>query len=132
MRGHGSARGIPLRRTTDGGGVAVRAEPVFLPSRGEEKSVAKATWMGKVIAQSDRCAEVEGNQYFPAESVRQEYLRASDTHTECPWKGTASYYHLEVDGMRNADAAWYYPEPKPAAQHIRGYIAFWKGVHVEA
>jgi len=93
--------------------------------------VARAMWMGKVIAESDRCVLVEGNQYFPAESVRQEFLRPSSTHTVCSWKGTASYYHLEVDGMRNADAAWYYPEPKPAAEEIRGRIAFWNGVRVE-
>lgn len=94
--------------------------------------MAKATWMGKVIAQSDRCVEVEGNQYFPADSVRREFLRPSETHSECPWKGTASYYHLEVDGARNEDAAWYYPAPKPAAQQIQGHVAFWKGVAVEA
>jgi len=93
--------------------------------------VARAMWMGKVIAESDRCVLVEGNRYFPAESVRQEFLRPSATHTVCPWKGTASYYHLEVDGTRNADAAWYYPEPKPAAEEIRGHIAFWNGVRVE-
>jgi uncharacterized protein (DUF427 family) len=93
--------------------------------------VAKAMWMGKVIAQSDACVVVEGNQYFPPDSVRSEFLRPSETHTECPWKGTASYYHLEVDGMRNQDAVWYYPEPKPAAKEIQGRIAFWKGVHVE-
>jgi len=93
--------------------------------------VAKAVWMGKVIAQSDHCVVVEGNQYFPADSVRPEFLRPSQTHTVCPWKGTASYYHLEVDGMRNDDAAWFYLEPKPAAEEIRGRVAFWKGVHVE-
>ncbi|HUK54559.1 MAG TPA: DUF427 domain-containing protein [Candidatus Binatia bacterium] len=93
--------------------------------------MAKAVWMGKVIAQSDHCVVVEGNQYFPADSVRPEFLRPSQTHTVCPWKGTASYYHLEVDGMRNDDAAWFYLEPKPAAEEIRGRVAFWKGVHVE-
>jgi uncharacterized protein (DUF427 family) len=93
--------------------------------------MARALWMGKVLAESGQCVELEGNQYFPADSVRQEFLRPSDTHSECPWKGTASYYHLEVDGMRNPDAAWYYPQPKPAAQQIQGRIAFWKGVSVE-
>jgi uncharacterized protein (DUF427 family) len=89
-------------------------------------------WMGEVLAESDRCVVVEGNQYFPEDSVRREFLRPSATQTVCPWKGTASYYHVEVRGMRNPDAAWYYPEPKPAAREIQGRIAFWKGVHVES
>ena len=92
----------------------------------------KAIWAGKVIAESDACAVVEGNQYFPAEAVKKEFLKPSNHTTVCPWKGTASYYHIEVNGLRNDDAAWYYADPKPAAEEIRGRIAFWKGVRVEA
>jgi len=92
----------------------------------------KATWNGATIAEaSDNEIElVEGNVYFPADAVRREYLRPSDTHTVCGWKGTASYYHLAVNGEVNHDAAWYYPEPKEAARNIAGRIAFWKGVQV--
>jgi uncharacterized protein (DUF427 family) len=93
--------------------------------------MARAQWNGAVIAESGDTVVVEGNHYFPRESVRREYLRESDHHTVCPWKGTASYYHLEVEGKRNPDAAWYYPEPKDAAREIAGRIAFWKGVTVE-
>ncbi|AIZ45810.1 hypothetical protein QR90_13135 [Deinococcus radiopugnans] len=92
----------------------------------------KATWNGTVIAQSDDTVVVEGNHYFPADSVKSEYLRPSDTHSVCPWKGTASYHTLEVDGQRNPDAVWYYPQPKDAAQQIRDRVAFWKGVEVTA
>lgn len=92
----------------------------------------KAIWNGATLAESDRTVIVEGNQYFPAASVRAEYLRPSETHTVCPWKGTASYYSIEVDGQRNPDAAWFYPDPKPAAAQIKDYVAFWKGVRVEA
>lgn len=91
----------------------------------------KATWNGQIIAQSSDTVVVEGNHYFPLESVRQEFLRPSDTHTVCPWKGTASYSTLEVGGERNPDAAWFYPEPKDAARQIRGRVAFWKGVQVQ-
>ncbi|KAM3098569.1 DUF427 domain-containing protein [Phormidesmis sp. 146-35] len=91
----------------------------------------KATWNGTVIAESDRCEVVEGNQYFPADSIKREYFKDSSTHTTCPWKGVASYYTVEVDGQENKDAAWYYPTPKDAAKNITGYIAFWKGVKVE-
>jgi len=94
--------------------------------------VAKATWNSAVLAESDRTVVVEGNQYFPPDSVRAEYLRPSATHTICSWKGTASYHDVEVNGQRNPDAAWYYADPKPAAAQIKGYIAFWKGVKVEA
>lgn len=94
--------------------------------------MAKATWNGEVIAQSDKTVMVEGNHYFPPESVQQEFLKPSETHTKCPWKGTASYYSVEVDGQRNADAAWFYPDPFPAAKQLKDHIAFWKGVHVEA
>jgi uncharacterized protein (DUF427 family) len=91
----------------------------------------KAMWNGTVIAASDHCVVVEGNQYFPADSVRREHLRDSDTHTVCSWKGTASYYDVVVGGKINKDAAWYYPEPKEAAAQIRDHIAFWRGVMVE-
>jgi uncharacterized protein (DUF427 family) len=90
-----------------------------------------ASWNGAVIATSDKCEIVEGNKYFPPESVKREFLRASDTHTVCPWKGTCSYYDVVVDGKLNKDAAWYYPETKPAANNIKGYLAFWKGVKVD-
>lgn len=89
-----------------------------------------ATWNGTVIAESEDTVVVEGNHYFPRESVRTELLRDSSTHTICPWKGTASYYSIEVDGQVNADAAWYYPEPKDAAKQIVDRLAFWKGVDV--
>jgi uncharacterized protein (DUF427 family) len=92
----------------------------------------KAYWSGKLIADSDACVVVEGNQYFPLESVKQEYLKPSAHTTICPWKGTAHYYSLEVDGSKNENAAWYYPEPSEAAKQIRGRLAFWKGVRVEA
>ena len=93
----------------------------------------KAIWNGAVIAEApqDAVEIVEGNVYFPADSVRKEYLQPSDTHTVCGWKGTASYYHLAVNGETNRDAAWYYPAPKAAARNITGRIAFWKGVQVE-
>jgi uncharacterized protein (DUF427 family) len=91
----------------------------------------RAVWNGAVVAESDRCEIVEGNHYFPPDAVRRELLRDSPTHTVCGWKGTASYYDIVVDGQVNKDAAWYYPETKPAAGNIRGYIAFWRGVKVE-
>jgi uncharacterized protein (DUF427 family) len=93
--------------------------------------MAKAIWNGAVLAESDRTVAVEGNQYFPRNSVHTEYLRPSETHTVCPWKGTASYNDVEVNGQRNADAAWFYADPKPAAAQIKDHIAFWKGVRVE-
>ena len=92
--------------------------------------MAIATWNGTVIAESDDTVVVENNHYFPRSSVRPDVLRPSDTHTVCPWKGTASYYSLEVDGQVNTDAAWYYPEPKDAAAEITDRIAFWRGVEV--
>ena len=97
----------------------------------EKAQMAKATWGGKTIAESKATVEVEGNQYFPAEAVGKNFLKPSEHTTICPWKGTAHYYHVEVDGMRNDNAAWYYPEPKPAAAEIKDLIAFWKGVRVE-
>jgi uncharacterized protein (DUF427 family) len=91
----------------------------------------RAIWNGAVLAESDDTLVVEGNHYFPPESLRREHLKPSDTHTVCGWKGTASYYHVEVDGKRNPDAAWYYPDPQPAAENIADRVAFWKGVRVE-
>lgn len=91
----------------------------------------KAIWQDKVIAQSEHCEVVEGNRYFPPAAVHPEFLRPSETHTVCPWKGTASYYDVVVGEAVNKDAAWYYPEPKPAAANIKGHVAFWKGVKVE-
>lgn len=93
--------------------------------------MARATWNGAVLAESDRYETVEGNVYFPPEAVNREYLRESSTHTVCPWKGVASYYTVRVDGAENPDAAWYYPDPRDAARNIRGHVAFWKGVQVE-
>jgi uncharacterized protein (DUF427 family) len=93
--------------------------------------MARAIWNGAVLAESNKTLVVEGNQYFPPDSVRAEYFKPSTTHTNCPWKGTASYYHVEVKGQVNKDAAWYYPTPLDAAKHIAGYVAFWKGVQVE-
>ena len=92
--------------------------------------MTQATWNGAVIAASDQCETVEGNKYFPPDAVKKELLRESDTHTACPWKGTASYYDVVVEGKVNIDAAWYYPDTKPAANNIKGYIAFWKGVEI--
>ena len=93
--------------------------------------MAKATWNGAVIAESDVYEVVEGNVYFPPDAVRADHLRPSETHTVCGWKGTASYYTVVVDGQENVDAAWYYPEPRDAAKNIAGHVAFWKGVVVE-
>ena len=90
----------------------------------------KAIWNGEVIAESGDTVVVEGNHYFPLESVRQEYLTASELTSTCPWKGTAGYYSLSVNGEVNANAAWFYDEPKEAAANIRGRVAFWKGVEV--
>ena len=92
--------------------------------------MAKAMWEGAVLAESGATVEVEGNQYFPPDAIHKEYFKPSDAHTVCPWKGTASYYDVEVNGKRNAGAAWFYPEPKDAAKQIKGYVAFWKGVKV--
>jgi uncharacterized protein (DUF427 family) len=89
-----------------------------------------ATWNGETIAESDDTKVVEGNHYFPPESVRQDFLSASPTTSVCPWKGTASYYSLTVDGKENTDAAWYYPAPKDAAAEIKDHVAFWRGVEI--
>jgi len=93
--------------------------------------VAKAIWNGAVLAESDTYETVEGNIYFPADAIHREYFQPSDTTTVCSWKGTANYYTIVVDGNTNADAAWYYADPKPAADNIKGKIAFWRGVQVE-
>lgn len=91
----------------------------------------KAVWNGKVIADSEDTIIVEGNHYFPRSSLKSGYLQPSQSHSACPWKGVASYYDVVVDGKVNRDAAWYYPEPKPAAERIRDRVAFWHGVTVE-
>lgn len=90
----------------------------------------KAVWNGHVVAESDDIVTVENNAYFPADSVRREFIRPSEHHTHCPWKGEASYYSLEVEGKSNPDSVWYYPDPKPAASQVRDRVAFWKGVQV--
>ena len=91
----------------------------------------RATWKGEVLAESDETVVVEGNHYFPADSIKRERFRESETHTVCPWKGTASYYDVVVGGEVNKDAAWFYPEPKDAAREIKDRVAFWRGVKVE-
>ena len=90
----------------------------------------KAVWNGVTLAESDETIVIEGNHYFPSESVHREYFADSATHTTCSWKGEASYYHVVVEGKENPDAAWFYPNPKDAASQIKGYVAFWKGVKV--
>jgi len=91
----------------------------------------KALWNGATLAESDDTVVIEGNHYFPASSINRSHFRPSDTHTTCPWKGEASYYDISVDGKINRDGAWYYPEPKEAAAHIKDRVAFWKGVVLE-
>lgn len=103
----------------------------YLTIKRVEAQAMKAHWNGVVLAESDRGEVVEGNYYFPPDAVNREYLRESPSHTTCFWKGRASYHNVVVDGHVNADAAWYYPDPSDAAQAIRGYVAFWKGVRVE-
>jgi uncharacterized protein (DUF427 family) len=93
--------------------------------------MAKALWNNKVLAESSKTAEVEGNQYFPPEDVNKDYLEESDHRSTCPWKGEAHYFHVVVDGEKNENAAWSYPQPKEKAVHITGHFAFWKGVTVE-
>lgn len=90
----------------------------------------KAIWNNTILAESDNTRVVENNHYFPHDSVNKEYFKHSDTHSTCPWKGKASYYHIEVDNEINKDAAWYYPKASPAAKNIENYVAFWKGVEV--
>ena len=90
----------------------------------------RAIWNGKVIAESDETIVVEGNHYFPEDSIKKEFFSASETHTVCGWKGTASYYDVVVDSETNKDAAWFYPDAKPEAKNIENYVAFWKGVEI--
>ena len=92
----------------------------------------KAIWNGVVVAASDDAVVVEGNHYFPAATLKREFIVPSDTHSTCHWKGEASYYSLNVNGRTNSDAVWYYPDPKPAAKEVKDRVAFWKGVKVEA
>jgi uncharacterized protein (DUF427 family) len=92
----------------------------------------RAYWNAALLAESSATRVVEGNHYFPPDSIRREHFRDSQTHTVCGWKGTASYYDVVVDGRVNRDAAWYYPTPLPAAKDIAGYVAFWKGVEIQA
>ena len=120
---------------TAGRGASASANVYRLTTQegGEEgyQSMAKAVWNGKVVAESDKVETVEGNLYFPESSVKREYLRPSSTTSTCPWKGQARYYTLFIDGQENQDAAWYYPDPKPAARNIKNHIAFWRGVEIE-
>jgi uncharacterized protein (DUF427 family) len=97
----------------------------------KELAMPRAMWNGVVLAENPLTEQVEGNHYFSPASIHAEFFRPSETHSVCGWKGTASYYDIVVDGKVNKDAAWYYPEPLPAASNIKGYIAFWKGVQIE-
>jgi uncharacterized protein (DUF427 family) len=90
----------------------------------------KATWNGATLAESDKCVQLEGNQYFPADAIKREHFTPSSHTSVCPWKGTAHYYNVVVNGQTNANAAWYYPDPSAAAAEIKGRVAFWKGVEV--
>ena len=123
--------------TVPGRGGAARAtfpsaaRSIFANAILRERSEMKAIWNGTVLAESDQTKVVEGNHYFPPDSIKSDHFKPSDTHTVCSWKGTASYYSVEVDGSRNPDAAWYYPAPKDAAGEIKDYVAFWKGVEVK-
>ena len=92
----------------------------------------KAIWNGEIIAESDETVVVEGNHYFPPDSVKKEHLEETETHSVCSWKGTASYYTVNVNGEKNIDAAWYYPAPKESAENILDHVAFWKGVEIVA
>ncbi len=94
--------------------------------------MARAIWNGQVVAESDTYETVEGNVYFPADAIKREFFKPSTTHSTCHWKGLASYYTLVIDGKENRDAAWYYPEPSAAAANIKGHVAFWNGVEIEA
>ena len=96
------------------------------------KIMAKATWNETVLAQSDDTVVIDGNHYFPPESINKQYFQESNTHSICPWKDTANYYDMEVNGQINKDAAWFYPNAKEKAKHFEGYVAFWRGVQVEA
>jgi uncharacterized protein (DUF427 family) len=110
-----------------------RASAALLVAEGAQtgSTMARAIWNGRVVAESETTETVEGNVYFPEASLRREYFRSSSTTSTCPWKGQARYMSLLIDGQDNPDAAWYYPDPKPAARKIRGFVAFWRGVEVE-
>jgi uncharacterized protein (DUF427 family) len=103
---------------------------IFKNDPNQEATMVQAKWNGKVVAQSDRTIVVEGNHYFPPDAINEEFFQESSRHTICPWKGSASYYDLKVEGKVNPAAAWYYPHPKAAAREIEVYIAFWNGVEV--
>ena len=90
----------------------------------------KAIWNNQIIAESDNTIVVENNHYFPPESINRDYIKSSEKHSTCPWKGQASYYSLEVDGEVNTDAAWYYVQPSEKAAQIKDHVAFWKGVEI--
>ncbi|MCK4751079.1 MAG: DUF427 domain-containing protein [Bacteroidales bacterium] len=90
----------------------------------------KALWNGRVLAESNDTVIIEGNHYFPADSINSDYFKPSDTHTVCHWKGTASYYTIDVEGIRNQDAAWFYPDPSELASGIKDHVAFWRGVEI--
>ena len=122
---------VPERGTRAPATFPAAARSIFANAIQRERSDMKAIWNGVVLAESDQTKVVEGNHYFPPDSIKSAHFKTSDTHTVCPWKGTASYYSLEVNGARNADAAWFYPAPKDAAEEIAGYVAFWKGVEVK-
>lgn len=96
----------------------------------EEPSKMKAIWNGKIVAESDNTIIVEGNQYFPPDSIKKEYFSETNKHTTCPWKGQASYFDVNVDSQTNHNAAWYYPGPKDAARQIKDFVAFWNGVEI--
>lgn len=91
----------------------------------------KAIWNGHVIAESDKTINIEGNEYFPPDSINSDYFQKNDFHTICPWKGVAAYYDIKVNGDKNENAAWYYPDAKQAAKEITNYVAFWRGVEVK-
>jgi uncharacterized protein (DUF427 family) len=124
-----AARINPWSAGPPAGGVALA--PVHRYQHPQKEIPMKAIWNGAVIAQSDETVVVEGNHYFPESSLNRDYVTFSNHHTMCSWKGQASYYSLLVNGEMNTDAAWYYPDPKPEADNIKGHIAFWKGVKIE-
>jgi uncharacterized protein (DUF427 family) len=121
----GKPRRLPVTRQTAAASTLCRA------GNGDKEQSMKAIWNGATLAESDETVVVEDNHYFPAESISEQYFNDSDTHSICPWKGTASYKTVEVDGKSNPDAAWYYPAPKDAAAEIKDRYAFWKGVSIE-
>jgi uncharacterized protein (DUF427 family) len=95
-------------------------------------AVAKAIWNGAVLAESDDTVVIEGNHYFPEQTLNKKFFRDSSRHSLCPWKGIASYYTVEVNGERNENAAWYYAHPSPLARKVKGRVAFWHGVRIES